>query len=511
MTSPPRWRWFDVRRIWPLCALSSAVFGVLMALATRYGFHRDEFYIRESGRRLDWGYPDHPPLSPSLAAITDAVAPDSLIALRVIPALAAAATVLLVGLIAREFGGEHSGQILAGAAAATSIPVLSTGHILATVSLDVLFAAALTFVIARLLRTGDHRLWAVAGVVLGIGMLNRVFLALYAVALLVAVIACGPREPLRSRWFPIGAAVALAIASPTLMWQAANGWPQWEMATAISAANSRWELVAIQLVIVGPLLLPVWIAGAVWLIRRPELRCFGIAFAVLLTVLLISSGQPHYLFTAYPALLAAGGAALADWLQGRRVRVVAATGLLTASAVASGFIALPLVTPSVLRDSALLEINSELGEQIGWPEMGRTVAAAIDTLPAARRADTVVIADNYGQAGALDHYGGRYVAPGTDFPPVYSGHQAYAWWGPPPEHYTTAIVMGTDTPSTIPLWAQTACGQLDEIAVVHNDHGVPNQEHGTRVFLCSELTASWSELWPQIRRIGPARQPGQSR
>lgn len=117
-------------------------------------------------------------------------------ALRVAPALAAAATVLLVGLIARDIGGDRRAQFLAAAAAAGSVPVLATGHILATASLDVFFAAALAFVLARLVRTGNERLWAAAGLVLGVGLLNRVFLALYVVVLLGAVVAAGPRAPL---------------------------------------------------------------------------------------------------------------------------------------------------------------------------------------------------------------------------------------------------------------------------------------------------------------------------
>src|SRR5690606_25726294 len=98
------------------------------------------------------------------------------------------------------------------------------------------------------------------------------------------------RTLLRGRWFPFGVAAAAVIAAPTVMWQAANGWPQWEMATAISAGNSRWELLANQAVIVGPLLLPVWPAGLWWLLRHPPMRCFGIAYLGMLGVLMVTSG-----------------------------------------------------------------------------------------------------------------------------------------------------------------------------------------------------------------------------
>lgn len=491
--------------MWPTCAPALAVFAVLMACSGRYGFHRDEFYVRESGRHLAWGYPDHPPLSPLLAWLADELAPGSLLALRIPAAVAAALTVALIGLIAREFGGGRGAQVLASALAASSILVLAPGHILATATLDVTFATALVFVVARLLRTGDTRLWAVAGVVLGFGLLNRVFLVVYAAIALGALAVTGPRHVLRGRWLPLGILLAGVIAAPTVVWQARNGWPQWVMATEISADNSRWELLSYQLVIVGPLLLPIWIAGLWWLSRQPPVRCFGVAYLVLLAVLLVTSGQQHYLFAAYPPLLAAGGIVVARWCTAAAPRLrAAAVGLLLAvSAAVSAVFALPVLPLPVLAETPVVAFNKELGEQIGWPEMGRTIAEVVDRLPAQVRADTVVVASNYGQAGAVAEFGPQFIAEGTPFPAVYSGHQAYGWWGPPPERYRTAVVLGTDAPSHAPAWTGVGCGRLMEVATVRNDHGVENQENGTRVFLCQDLTMSWDELWSHIRRIGP--------
>src|SRR5690606_33609431 len=139
-SAPPPSRW---REIWPLAVVSSVTLAALLAFATGHGFHRDEFYIRESGRHLAWGYPDHPPLSPLLARLADELAPDSLLVLRTPPALGAAMTVLLIGLIAREFGGTRPAQFLAATVAAGSIIVLAGGHLLTTSSIDVVFATAL--------------------------------------------------------------------------------------------------------------------------------------------------------------------------------------------------------------------------------------------------------------------------------------------------------------------------------------------------------------------------------
>ena len=75
---------------------------VLLALSTRYGFHRDELYFIECARHLQASYVDQPVLTPLLAWVSLKLFGVSLLALRLWPALAAWATVVLAGLTARE-------------------------------------------------------------------------------------------------------------------------------------------------------------------------------------------------------------------------------------------------------------------------------------------------------------------------------------------------------------------------------------------------------------------------
>src|SRR5216117_3563826 len=71
----------------------------------RYGYFRDEFDYMACGDHLAWGYMDQPPLIPFLIKLSRLVLGDSLRSIRIIPALAASAAVVLTAMTARELGG----------------------------------------------------------------------------------------------------------------------------------------------------------------------------------------------------------------------------------------------------------------------------------------------------------------------------------------------------------------------------------------------------------------------
>jgi hypothetical protein len=102
-----------------------------------------------------------------------------------------------------------------------------------------------------------------------------------------------------------------------------------------------------------------------------------------------------------------------------------------------------------------------------------------------------VLTGNYGEAGALD----RARRVGAAVPPVYSGHNAYGLWGPPPGTSSPVLLVGDDSDAAL----FTGCRLL---ARVDNGVGLDNDEQGTPVRWCASTTAPWPALWPRIRRLG---------
>ena len=484
------WRW--------LLGVAGLLVAVLVATSWRYGYHRDELYFLAAGRHLAWGYPDQPPLTPLILRVADVLGRGTLVAVRVPSALAAAATAVLAGLTAAEMGGGRRAQLIAAGCVAVSAFTLVTGHFVTTTTFDALFTAALCWLVARCLGRGEPRLLAVAGLVLGAGLLNKYQVGVFAVALLAAVALVGPRWVLASRWLWFGAGIAALLALPYLLWQARHGWPQVTMAGRISGGDDeggRLGFVPFQLLLVSPVLVPVWVAGLVRLLRAPDarpFRAFGVAYLLLAACYLLAGGKAYYLAGAYPVLLAAGGIATDGWLRRGTgpARARGLTAALTIAAVTGAAIGLAVLPARWL--GPVLLVNPDAGETVGWPALTREVAHAWAGLPAAERGNAVILAGNYGEAGAIQRFGPRY-----GLPVPYSGHNAYADWAVPPDSATTAVVIGYSDWRLSRLFARcTVAGQVD------NGQGLANDEQGNPIWVCRDPRRPWSVAWPDLRHLG---------
>jgi len=137
---------FDRRVIWA----GGVVFAVLMALSPRYGFHRDELYFLDSARHLQASYVDQPVLTPLLAWVSLKLFGLSLPGLRLWPALAAGATVVISGLTARELGGGRRAQLLAAIGTGTMPALLGASHLASTTPYDILAWTALALVVIHI-------------------------------------------------------------------------------------------------------------------------------------------------------------------------------------------------------------------------------------------------------------------------------------------------------------------------------------------------------------------------
>ena len=161
--------------------------------------------------------------------------------------------------------------------------------------------------------------------------------------------------------------------------------------------------------------------------------------------------------------------------------------------LAAGAIALPIALPvlpaSSLHTVPLQKINYDLGEEIAWPALVALVAREYDTLPAAQRPHTAILAGNYGEAGAIGRYG-----PADGLPPGYSGANNFWLWGPPPAADSAAIAVNVD-----PALLRREFAHVRQVATFRNGLGVSDDEQGAPVFVATGLRSPWARAWPAFR------------
>ncbi|MDA1359839.1 glycosyltransferase family 39 protein [Glycomyces luteolus] len=480
MQSPPLYRAH-------LVAATAALAAVLAILNGRYDYHRDELYFRML--EPAWGYADQPPLTPLLGKAATALLGDSLWALRFPSILCMVGVLWIAALLTREFGGGKAAQALCVWGLAFAGVALAFGHQLSTNSIDLaVWTAALLFAVKALLRDRPQW-WLAVGAVAGIGLYNKHLVVLLLLSLGLALLAVGPRKVLLSKWLWAGAAVALVIGAPNLVYQAAHDWPQLEMASAINETDgteNRILLLPFQFLLVGLFLVPVWITGCIALLRRPEwrpVRAMAAAYPILLAVTLATGGQFYYPMGLVFALYAAGCVPVAAWagtLSRRRVLVV---GVALNSAI-SALVALPLLPVGIVGDTPIPDMNSSIPDGVGWQAYTDQVEAVAATAPAE---GTAIITANYGEAGALMRYG-------EDLPPVFSGHNELHEYGPPPADTDTVVTVGMELAGLLPYFDSCErAGGLD------NRLGIDNEEQGRVIGVCHGPVLPWTELWPEFQ------------
>ena len=188
-------------------------------------FFRDELYYLAAGQHLAPGYVEYPPFVAFATAFSRAVFGTSVAAIRLLPSLAAALIVVLTADMVARLGGGLLAQILAAFAVALAPVFLGSSGLMSMDPFDQLWWTLAAWVLLRLITDQKPHLWLVFGVVAGLGLLTKLTIGFYILALLIGLLLTGQRRLLFNRWLIIGGVIALVMMSPYLAWQAAHGLP----------------------------------------------------------------------------------------------------------------------------------------------------------------------------------------------------------------------------------------------------------------------------------------------
>lgn len=415
----------------------------------QYDYFRDEFNYIACGNHLAWGYVDHPPLVPFLLKICRMIFGDSLRSIRLLPAVAASIMVVQTALIARELGGRRFAMILTAVTMVAAPIYLLDGSMTTTNYLEPLLWMGCVHSAILAIKRSDPRYWVWFGVCAGIGLEEKYSIAVLGFGIVLGLLLTEQRRVFASKWIYLGGAAALLIFLPNLFWNMQHHWPFLELMRNIKADGrdvvlSPLGYFAQQILIMLPLAAPLWIAGVfafLFSARLKPWRFLGWTYLAALAVFVVLKGKNYYLTPIYPVYLAAGAVVFEGFVE--RVRQTWMKPLAAALLLANGAWFAPAVVPIVSPDKFLSYLSTlpvkvprsehshersplpqHFADQFGWREMVDVVHQAYTRLTPEERPGCGILAQDYGQAGAIDFLGRRY-----GLPPAITGHQTYFLWG----------------------------------------------------------------------------------
>lgn len=491
-----------------LLILVATVFFLLhVATNGKYGFHRDELQTLDDARHLDWGFVAYPPITPLIGRVELILFGTSLIGFRVFPALAVSIAMVLTGLIARELGASRVMQSLAAVAIAVSPLSLTQAAVMQYVSFDYLWGVTITYLLVRLLNSGDSRWWLAIGMTMGLGMETRYTMGFLVLGIVGAVLLTSARRFLLTRWLWIGVALSILIFLPNLVWQARHQFISLDFLKHLHARDLREGRYAgfyrEQLLVCVNIVTAPLVAFGLWFLlfrkqSRPY-RLLGWTFVLTFALFAFAGARSYYTAPLYPVIVAAGCAALGMWLQGCRPAVrntvlASVWTLLAVAGTAFALVALPIAPIGSAVWNFNLKVHDQFSEELGWPDLANAVATVYRSLPEVERESTGILTGNYGEGGALNLYG-----PALGLPHAMSLTNSFWYRGYDPRLPETVIVTGFDWDEATSIFES-----CHVVAKNSNPYGVLNEESRDHpdILLCRNLKWSWPVYWAHSRRYG---------
>ena len=495
--------------------LCFALFKLLLHMAVNvfgaYGYFRDEFYYLACSEHLDWGYVDQPPLSIAVLAVSRFLLGDSLIGLRFLPAVAGAATVYVTGLMARQLGGGRFAQALACVAVIASPIFLGMNSIYSMNSFDILLWTLTAYLLIRLFKTESPRFWIWIGIVLGLGLLNKISVLWLGLGIAVGLVATPQRRWLRTKWPWMAIGMAIILFLPYVLWNSAHDFAHLEFIRNATQGKysslTRTAFVVDQIAIQNPASVFIWLAGLWFFFVSPsasKFRVLGYIYLTAMIVLLINgASKAEYLSPAYGMLFAAGSVFLEQFILNRSWKW--AKPVLIGLPALIGIVLLPLslnvlpveshirytealgVAPSTAENKQLDRLPQFYADMFGWEELTTSVLIVYESLPIADHGRCVIFTQNYGEAGALSFFGRQF-----GIPRVISGHNNYYLWGPgeDPDSSTVFIIVGGNIED-----CRSSFEEVDHVAQSHSKYSMP-YENNLPIFVCRRLKKPIGEIWP---------------
>lgn len=392
-------------------------------ISPEYDLQRDEYLHLDMANHLAWGYLSVPPLTSWVSYLIQLLG-NSVFWVKFFPALFGALTMVVVWKAIEELGGGMYALILGAACVLFSV-LLRLNTLYQPNSFDVLAWTTFYFVVLKYINTKEDRYLLIGAVVFALGFLNKYNIAFLPVGMCPALLLSEHRRVLGKRSFYGALLLALLLVSPNLFWQYEHGFPVLHHLRQLSELHlvnvDRHGFIKAQLLFFAGAIF-VWGAGLYALWAYPSFRPYRLflwSFIFTLFVFLYFKAKDYYAIGLYPIYIAFGAAYLEKVLEKRgRLYLRPALILLPLLFFIPLYLyVLPNRSPEYIQQHAetyralgLLRwedgkdyaLPQDFADMLGWRELAAKVDSVYSQIPSTE--PTLVLCDNYGQAGAINYY-----------------------------------------------------------------------------------------------------------
>ncbi|AZA80418.1 glycosyl transferase [Chryseobacterium lactis] len=392
-------------------------------IAPEYELQRDEYLHLDQGYHLAFGYLSVPPVTSWFAWLIRILG-GSVFWVKFFPALFGALTMVVVWKIIEELKGSLFAKVLASLGILFSI-LLRLNTLFQPNSLEVLLWTLFFYILIKYINTEKVKWLYWAGIIFGFGVLNKYNIAFLALGFIPALLISDQRRIFSNKHVYGAAFLTLIIVLPNLIWQYNNHFPVVHHMKELSERQlvnvNRFDFLKSQaLFFIGVAF--VIVAGLYALLFDSSFKKYRFFFwGYLMTIALFMyfRAKDYYAIGLYPVYVAFGAAYLGVLLDKGWKRFLKPICILhpVILFIPQYNLLFPNKSPEFIvshqdqykkygllrwEDGKDHPIHQDFADMLGWKELAQKVDKEYSGL--SKTGNTLVLCDNYGQAGAINYY-----------------------------------------------------------------------------------------------------------
>ncbi len=479
-----------------------------------YDYGWGELFHLDLASHLDWGYVQFQPLTVIMTKIGLIIFGKSTLGIRIMPALAGTATVIITGLLAQELGGKRFAQGLAALTVLIAPIILLSSTMLDTTAYEPFIWTGCAYALVLAINRQNWKYLLLFGFLLGLGFENKYNMFFWFFALSLGLLFTQERKIFKNSLFWIACSISILLILPNLIWQVNHKFPAIEFIIYRLTDNdvihlNLYKYLLDQLIMLNPVTLPLIFAGLYFYLKNKSFRFLGLAYLIILALVFSLKGNKvYYIAPVYPVLFASGAVMLETWFLRTKhslsLKIIFITILLF-FAVIEAPLWIPLLSPEnyiaysqkiKLSPPPIWNFKQEGMPQIlsgffGMSKMTKTVSEFYNQLPQEEKAKTTIFTSNYGETAAINFLGQSY-----GLPRAISNTVDYYYFGPPNYYVENIIFVGGFVQ---PVFKQN-CASFDKVREANLEYAPAflNQP----LYYCKELKIPLNIIWPSIKNLG---------